>query len=388
MNSQAAMDGAERAEFFRQLQQLSTRLHATRHVDDIMLDLSESFCQLFGADRLTIYALGEDRASMVSKVKTGLASFNQLKLPISAQSVAGYAALSRKLLNLRDVYDEAELRAHAEELRFQRGVDKRTGYRTTQMLAAPILHENEVIGVVQLINNRRSDSAFSDTVVDGARQLCETLGIAFTQRQQAPRIERAGFAAAIPEARLQRAQLDQARRLAQASGRDIEDVLLDEAGLKPAVLGRALADHFAVPYLAFHAARRVPAGLLGPIDRAFASARQWLPIEETANGLYVVCTDPDSLKAGAGVAAVFPAARPVYCVTTRREFGAMLDQYFGAEPQAGVLDPGRERSLVDAVTALVSSSQRQGLSELRVETSPGERPGEVRFTVSGVLRLD
>jgi hypothetical protein len=42
----------ERGDFFRRLQQLTTRIHATRNVDEIMLDLSEGICTLFGADRL------------------------------------------------------------------------------------------------------------------------------------------------------------------------------------------------------------------------------------------------------------------------------------------------------------------------------------------------
>jgi hypothetical protein len=37
-----------------------------------MLDASQDICKLFNADRLTLYAVSEDRGSVVSKVKTGL----------------------------------------------------------------------------------------------------------------------------------------------------------------------------------------------------------------------------------------------------------------------------------------------------------------------------
>jgi hypothetical protein len=50
---------------------------------------------LFNADRLTIYTVSEDKSSIVSKVKTGLSSFKDLKLPINDQSIAGFVALSR-----------------------------------------------------------------------------------------------------------------------------------------------------------------------------------------------------------------------------------------------------------------------------------------------------
>ena len=65
---------------------------ALSNVDEIMLELSQDVCSLFNADRLTIYSIGEDKASIVSKVKTGLNSFKDLKLPIADQSIAGHVA--------------------------------------------------------------------------------------------------------------------------------------------------------------------------------------------------------------------------------------------------------------------------------------------------------
>jgi hypothetical protein len=375
-----------RGDFFRQLQQLTTRIHATRNVDEIMLDLSEGICALFAADRLTIYTVGEDKASLVSKVKTGMASFRQLRLPVSAQSVAGYAALARRLLNLNDVYDAAELQRYAADLRFQQGVDRRTGYRTTQMLVVPIMHDGEVIGVFQLINNLRG-GPFDSTVVEGARYLCDTLAIAFAQRQQEAKRERTGFVGALGSRLLPREQVEQAVEQARAQGRDVEDVLLDDFKLKLPVVGRALADHFAVPYLAFHPGRRVPAELLDGMDRAAAEVRQWLPVERNEHALYVVCIDPEQVKADNAVTALFPHTRPVFCVTTRRDFAALLDQYFGAVAATPPLPHAHADKLVDTVAALVAGSHREGLSDLRIETAPGDKPGEIRFTVSGILRL-
>jgi GAF domain-containing protein len=381
----------ERGDFFRRLQQLTTRIHATRNVDEIMLDLSEGICTLFGADRLTIYTVGADKASLVSKIKTGMASFRQLRLPISAQSVAGYAALARRLLNLNDVYDAAELQRYAADLRFQQGVDRRTGYRTTQMLVVPIMHDNvmregDVIGVLQLINNLRG-GPFDSTVVEGARYLCDTLAIAFAQRQQEAKRERTGFVGALGSRALGREQVEQAVEQARAQGRDVEDVLLDDFKLKLPVVGRALADHFAVPYLAFHPGRRVPAELLDGMDRAAAEVRQWLPVERNEHALYVVCIDPEKVRSDNAVATLFPQSRPVFCVTTRRDFAALLDQYFGPATAPAALPAARADRLVDTVAALVAGSHREGLSDLRIETAPGDRPGEIRFTVSGVLRL-
>ena len=60
------------------------------------------------------------------------------------------------LINIRDVYDENELRGSSPRLRFLKEVDKRTSYRTKQMLVAPVVDaaSNELIGVVQGINTK------------------------------------------------------------------------------------------------------------------------------------------------------------------------------------------------------------------------------------------
>jgi len=79
--------------------------------DEIMLEVSADVCALFNADRLTIYSVGEDKQAIVSKVKTGLNSFKDLKLPIAEHSIAGYVALAKKAINIKDCYDDAELRS-------------------------------------------------------------------------------------------------------------------------------------------------------------------------------------------------------------------------------------------------------------------------------------
>src|ERR1035437_4680408 len=126
----AAGDVNVRLNFSKALQTVTNKIHATSNVDEIMLEVSADICSLFNADRLTIYTVGEDKQTIVSKIKTGLNSFKDLKLPIAEHSLAGYVALSKKMMTIKDVYDESELKSHNPNLRFLQEVDKRTGYRT------------------------------------------------------------------------------------------------------------------------------------------------------------------------------------------------------------------------------------------------------------------
>ena len=152
--------------FYRQLHHVTARIHDTENVEEIMLEASQDICKLLNADRLTLYAVNEDGTAIVSKIKTGLNSSRDLKLPITPQSLAGYAAFSRKALNLPDVYDEEALKRIHPSLTFLKEVDRRSGYRTKQMLVAPIMDGNVLHGVLQVINNK-SDEPFGELELDG-----------------------------------------------------------------------------------------------------------------------------------------------------------------------------------------------------------------------------
>ncbi len=111
-----------------------------------------------GADRLTLYAVSEDRTAIVSKIKTGLNTAKDLKLPISPQSIAGYVAMSKQLVNIADVYDDEALKKIHPALSFLKEVDKRSGYRTKQMMVVPIQTARVVLTRSMIATLRYSSS--------------------------------------------------------------------------------------------------------------------------------------------------------------------------------------------------------------------------------------
>src|SRR6266511_4416782 len=129
----------DKLSFQQNLQAVTNKIHATSNIDEILVELSQELCDLFEADRLTIYITAEDKSSIVSKVKTGLKSFKDIKLPVNDQSIAGFVAGHKRILNIRDVYDDTELKSYSPQLNFLKAVDVKTGYRTRQMLVAPIV---------------------------------------------------------------------------------------------------------------------------------------------------------------------------------------------------------------------------------------------------------
>src|SRR3954468_9747413 len=240
-------DVAARLAFQKQLQAVTNKIHATNNIDEIMLEVSADVCALFNADRLTIYSVNEDKQAIISKVKTGLNSFKDLKLPIAEHSVAGYVALAKKTINIRDCYDEGELRSINPNLRFLQEVDKRTGYRTKQQLVAPILEpgSSELIGVIQIINNKAGVS-FGGLAEEGVAEVSQTLAIAFKHRQK-PTLVKTKYDYLIADAVLSAGEFELASRQARKKAIDVEQVLVEEFQVKIREIAAALAKFFSVP---------------------------------------------------------------------------------------------------------------------------------------------
>ena len=396
--------------FQKNLQTVTNRIHATNNVDEIMLEVSQDICTLFNADRLTIYTMGEDKASIISKVKTGLNSFKDLKLPIAEQSIAGYVALSKKLINIRDVYDESELRTLNPNLRFLQEVDKRTGYRTKQVLCAPVVdvQAHELIGVVQIINNK-SGQAFGQLEEEGALGLTQTLAIAFRQRQKASQPVKTKYDYLVADAVLSAQEFDLATRSARRKGTDVEDVLISEFQVKIPALGAALSKFFGVPYEPFKADRVKSTDLLKNLKRDYVESSQWVPVDDAKEGLVVVCLDPERTKSSRIVNNIFPRANKVlYRVTTAIEFKQTLTAFFGDVGDSSSIDDllsgmdddeelsvtgndgddvsaAADNELVKLVNKIIVDAYHQGVSDIHIEPYPGKAKTEIRFRKDGSL---
>jgi type II secretory ATPase GspE/PulE/Tfp pilus assembly ATPase PilB-like protein len=396
--------------FYRQLHQVTSRIHETENIEQIMLETSQDICKLLNADRLTLYAVSEDQTAIVSKIKTGLNSSSDLKLPISPQSIAGYVAFSRKQLNLPDVYDDEALKQIHPALTFLKAVDTRSGYRTKQMLVTPIFEGETLHGVLQVINNK-SDEPFGPLEIDGVNELCKTLGTAIRQRVKgvaAPVKKTTKYDALVADGLLTEDELKQCVVDARSAGESVEHLLMAAFKIKPLAIGPSLAKFFRVPYEPFNAGRIRSEMLHGALKREFIAEQGWIPLEESPEGLVIMCVDPEAVRGSRVVPQVFPRiAKFAYRVTTQVEFKETLAQLFGsvedtstiddllADMDGGPIDDGSnddslesaaaDNELVKFVNKVIIDAYNQKVSDIHIEPMPGKFKTGIRFRIDGSL---
>ncbi|MEW6762971.1 MAG: GspE/PulE family protein [Pseudomonadota bacterium] len=396
-------EAARRLAFFQKLQAITNRIHATANVEEIMLDLGLDFCDLLDCDRFTLYAVTPDKEHIVSKVKTGLATFRELRLSVGPSSIAGFVAASRRPVQIDDVYDEDELRRLAPGLQFQRGVDQRSGYRTREMLVAPLEDaDGGLLGVVQFINHR-AGGPFQPPALEAVQQLCATLSVALGQRLGAQRM-RGKYDALVQEGLLTRAELDAAGRQAREQDLDLEEVLEGTLRVRRAAIGAALATFFKLPYEPFRPDRVKPVELLRNLKAQYVEENGWLPLEDGPNGLVVLALDPERTAASRIVGQLFPKSKVAWRVTTRADFRDTANAFFGlgvSSESVGELLSGLEddedgelatevseaveNELVRLLNKVIMDAHRQGVSDIHIEPQPGKGKTGIRFRKDGVL---
>jgi type II secretory ATPase GspE/PulE/Tfp pilus assembly ATPase PilB-like protein len=383
-----------------------------------MLDVSRDVCSLLNADRLTIYVVGEDGSSLVSKVKTGLNSFKDLKLPIAEQSVAGFVGVHKRIVNIKDVYDGQELAGLSPQLRFLKEVDTRTGYRTKQMLVVPIVDvDANLVGVIQVINNKAGDS-FSPMVEAGAQELAQSMALSLRQRQNI-HVVRSKYDFLVSNAVLSAAELELANRTARRKGVDVEEILIDEFQVTVELLGKALAEFFGVGYEPFKADRIKPNDLLRNLKREYVASSHWIPVEENQDGLMIVTTDPERIQSSRVVNNIFSRHRLVYKVCTNREFAQIIAAFYGGgaasadgtgafaadetsmddllstmgsdEDEEGSsvssddVSAAADNELVKLVNKVIVDAYRMGASDIHIEPQPGKAKTQIRVRKDGSL---
>jgi HD-GYP domain-containing protein (c-di-GMP phosphodiesterase class II) len=143
----ASAPGGEAGRLER-LVELVDSIGAERSLDVLLEKLMAAVSRELDADRSSLFLYDRETDELWSKVAQGLDSA-ELRFP-AGSGLAGHTARTGEVLNIADAY---------EDERFNRDIDRKTGYRTRQVLCVPLRRRSgAVIGVVQVLNRGDGES--------------------------------------------------------------------------------------------------------------------------------------------------------------------------------------------------------------------------------------
>lgn len=131
------------------LVKIGRSINALTDINVLLKVIAEETKNAMQADRCTVFIYDKEKNELWSKVALGMDS-QEIRFPAD-KGLAGYVVKTGETLNIADAYND---------LRFNKDVDLKTGYRTKTILCMPITNNNqEIIGAFQVLN--KADGAFT-----------------------------------------------------------------------------------------------------------------------------------------------------------------------------------------------------------------------------------
>jgi adenylate cyclase len=151
----------------------TTTLGQSLDLEITLKSVMELARDLMQADRSTLFLLSKETNELWTKVAAA-DGVTMMEIRFSAnKGIAGFVASTGQTLNIPDAYTDP---------RFDPSTDKRTGYRTRNILCMPVYNaKGELIGVTQLIN--KNQGSFTTTDEDFLRAFNAQAGIALQNSQ-------------------------------------------------------------------------------------------------------------------------------------------------------------------------------------------------------------
>ena len=185
----------------KRLQEIGLALSTEDDINVIFELIMDEAKNITNADGRTLYMISDDGKTMKFEIMatdsmnfsqggtTGveitippMQLFNENGTP-NHSSIVAYSANTGKIVNIKDAYKEKGF-----DFTGAKNFDKDTGYRTTSVLSVPLKnHENDIVGVMQLINAKDPKSgetiSFSDHMQNQVESLASQGAVALTNKR-------------------------------------------------------------------------------------------------------------------------------------------------------------------------------------------------------------
>ncbi len=393
-------------ELFRRLM---NEIHAASSPNAIMVGLRNKILKIYRVEMATIFLVDAKKNQLVSWVLLPGEALRKIWMRINHESIVGFVAVTRKTLNINNVYDKEELQRIHPSLTFDRSWDEKGGCRTRQVLATPIIHQKNLMGVIQLIN-KVGGADFDSSDEASIAELAETLGIALYNHYKTGKKVPLRYEELVRREIISGQEMERAMVIATQKERDVESILMENFLVDKAELGEALANVYQTRFVDLKKSVYAADSLIG--KGSYETFRQGLiiPLESKQDTLFLAAKDPANQ-------AEIPALKKIYGVLHAKIFLAFgddirefLDRYAPAEGEMATADEAGDhhglaetqqleeaeiavdsRPAIQLVNKMIEDAYHAGASDIHVEPYGQTMDSEVRYRVDGqcshVLRI-
>ena len=400
----------QKVTFAENVKRITDQIHAANDLDHILLDLRKDILSIFDAEDLTIFAFDSEKKEIFSKIPH-IDSVEEIRIPITEQSLAGFCAKYLRPVSIADAYNIAELQGIHPSLLHDTSYDKRTGFKTKQVLTYPIVADNKyLMGVFQLLN-KKSGARFTRKDEESVAEIAKALGIAFFNLRKISKKNPTKFDRLVTNNRITQNELDQAIAESRKGVSDFESILIERYKVPKLEIGKSLAQFHKCPYIEYSDRTIVDVELLKNLNVDYLKKNHWMPLKRDRTAIEILTDDPGDLDRVADIKRTFPGLNIRFAISLRRDIAQFLGSATGqgdsgstrkldenvsdilgelvneaqeaaAEDAGGGLDEN-DNAIVRLANQIIADAYRQGASDIHVEPYGEKRETLVRFRVDG-----
>ncbi|MBF0173378.1 MAG: GspE/PulE family protein [Magnetococcales bacterium] len=379
-------------------------LSAASTFADVLPELEGHMLKFLEAQRLTVYQNARDGQEIIAKYKTGQELF-EIRLPLTANSIAGYVAVSGNPIRIDDVYDTEALRKIHKTLNFNAMYDKRSGFRSRAMMVVPIRNSAPLLGVLQVINKVGKDS-FSDGDMKLAIHLASLLAKKFHQEFEATD---SPYDFLVKRGLITPEKIDAFQKRTKKEAVTMTYLLVQEQKIPQELVAASLASYHQVPFMRYDPNITPPKNLLKKLNMSYLRRQLWVPLAgDPEEELLILIDDPSDFARQMEIQRALPAKKYIFRVGFPEDIlqylgggavSSFLHGLAGKMEEEDVEDSERleegieageinenESTVIQLVNRLIIDAHRAGASDIHVEPGKGKAPSAVRLRIDGVCR--
>jgi type II secretory ATPase GspE/PulE/Tfp pilus assembly ATPase PilB-like protein/GAF domain-containing protein len=403
-------------EYRKKFMERINEIHSASNLNTILIQLKDSIADLFKAERITIYVADPKNNVLISRVKSG-EEVQQIVVPIAPNSIAGYCASSGSIVNIKNAYDNHELKMISTGLVFDSAWDKKTGFRTTQVLCVPMKFNTALIGVIQLIN-KKNDACFSDVDINYASELATSLSIAihniFRLSASAKIIrQKSRYNYLLDKNLITEDDIQKGAANPETSKIGLDHIIMRDFSVSREEMSKCLSLYFGTDFILFDPELSPLEDILTRIKPDRLLKERWVPVKIESGVLHVAMEDPTDLAKQDLIKFIYPEYKRIsYVGSFLEDIERFIDHYYRLNRSGDVSsttvsdllskldttdDPEIEQEvqrvseqdsvIVQLVNKIICEAYQAKASDIHIEPQPGKSDVLVRIRIDGRCKI-
>ena len=396
--------------FDKGFKQLVNAIHSAKSPNEIMTALRDHILEVYTVEMASIFLVDAVKMQLVSWILLPGNFLRKIRVPVDKTSIVGYCAAVRSVVLINNAYNRGELSRIDPELKFDASWDRKAGSRTRQVLAAPILFQRSLMGVIQMMNQRDGQD-FTEADSQHIADLAATLGVAFRNLQQLSQRVPTRYDMLVKNNLITHKELDRAFAIANQNKEDVEHVLIHNFHIRKEDLGSALANFYTTAYVDLSCASVAAGELYEGLNIDYLRKNRLVPLSFEEGKVVLAAADPHDQASLYEIQQVFRADLVEVQLALPSDIDVFLDRLQAPAPPgekkvaveqsfAEIIEKiesdadasGKEkidkkateqRPIVMLVSKIIEDAYRQNASDIHIEPYGTVRDAEVRFRIDG-----